>query len=217
MPEKIRHDARLTHLPGAADDDFGAGRNHGSRRGRLLARGPAAGDLHFKAGTARFLNHLAHREAQERWHTQLRGVGDDHCIRGRRRGRLRSLRGGLRGRGSGVAARFRGILAGWRTCSLHGCRRGLRICGGLRCGRATQRIVVGQIVGGLVKSLNIFTLRRCVVFLYGRRLLRRGGHRRGGHGPQIDVVRHAEVFENLLRDFGEDRRGDCGAVVFALG
>ena len=34
---------------------------------------------------------------------------------------------------------------------------------------------------------------------------------------QIDVVRHAEIFEHLLRNFGEDRRGDAGAVVVALG
>jgi len=52
----------LNHLPRAADDDFGSGRNHSSGRGRLLARGPAAGDLHFKARAARLLNHLAHRQ-----------------------------------------------------------------------------------------------------------------------------------------------------------
>ena len=195
MPGKIRHAASLTHLPCAADDDFSAGRNHSSGSGGLFARGPAAGDLHFKAGTARLLNHLAHRETQKRWHAKLRGVGDDHCIRSRPRSRLRWLRRGLRRRGRGVAGLRAGIQASRRTCSLRGRRRGLRICGRLR---TTQRIVAGQVVGGFVKGLNIFALR-------------------GGHGPQFDVVRHAEVFQNLLRHFSEDRCGDFGSVVCALG
>ena len=52
---------------------------------------------------------------------------------------------------------------------------------------------------------------RGIVFSDGR-----GGLGQGSR-TQIDVVRHAEIFEHLLRDFGENRRGDSGAVVVAFG
>ena len=212
MPGKIRHVASLAHLPRTADNDFGAGRDHGSGSGRLFARGPAPGDLHLKTGAARLLDHLPYRQAQQRWHTQLPGIGYDHRVGWRLRSGLRGLRGGLRGQGRGVAGRRAGILAGRRTCSLHGRRRRLRTCGGLRSRFATQRVVAGQVIGGLVKGLNIFALGSGVVFLD-----RRFFFRDQGRGAQIDVVRHAEVFQNLLRHFSEDRCGDFGSVVSTLG
>lgn len=63
-------------LAPAADDDLGAGEDHGAGGGGLLADSAVAADLHGETGGGRLLNDLAHGESEERGN--LEALGFDH-------------------------------------------------------------------------------------------------------------------------------------------